>query len=90
MRAPCSIKCDDGGEPRNARLYDRLERALIAMEYALADARSSELGAPSQELHRIARSQEALQSAGEELQEILLALKAAALEHAALRARQWS
>ncbi len=88
MRVAGEIDGTNGHDvARNARLYDRLERALIALEYALADARSSEHHVESD---RLARSQEALQSAGEEVQDILLALRAAALEHAAMRTRQWS
>jgi hypothetical protein len=90
MRAPCSMACAYDCEVGNARLYDRLERALIALEYALADARSSELGAAQPEFDRIARSQDALQNAGEEVQDVLLALRTAALENAAIRTRQWS
>jgi D-serine dehydratase len=91
MRAAFSTDAADGvGVARNARLYDRLERALIALQYALGDARAYEQAAASPEPERIARSQDALQVAGEEVQDILLALKAAALERAAQRARQWS
>jgi hypothetical protein len=71
---------------QSAVLYDRLERALIALEYALADARSAE----REELAAVSRSQEALQSAGEELHEVLIALRAAALRDAALRVREWT
>jgi hypothetical protein len=74
----------------SASLYDRLERALIALEYALADARSLEQRPIRSDLDRMAKSQEALQRAGEEVQEVLLALKAAALRDAAARAREWT
>jgi hypothetical protein len=91
MRASCLTNEPRGdGEARTTRLYDRLERALIALEYALADARASEQETTAPQYDRIARSQEAMQSAGEEVQEVLVALKTVALEHAAQRARQWS
>jgi hypothetical protein len=73
---------------RNAGLYDQLERALISLTYALADARVSEQSPPA-ELDRIVRSHEALQSAGAEVQVIMLALQSAGLRSAAERARQW-
>ena len=60
-----------------AGLYDRLERALIGLEYALADARKFDDLA----------SQEALLSAGEEIQDVLALIKTAALGEAAARAR---
>ena len=73
-----------------ANPYDRLERAIIALEYALADARSeagddigtTEIG--------VSRAQEALQQAGEEVLEVLTALKSQALQDAAAGARAWS
>jgi hypothetical protein len=71
------------------RLYDRLERALIALEYALADARSCEKSAAS-DLDDVVRSHKALQGAGEELHDIMLALKSAGLQRAAERARHWA
>ncbi len=71
---------------QSAVLYDRLERALIALEYALADARSAQ----GPEQGAVARSQEALQGAGEELQEVLGALRALALHDAAVRVREWA
>jgi hypothetical protein len=74
----------------SASLYDRLERALIALEYALADARSLEQRPIRFDLDRVAKSQDELLSAGEEVQEVLLALKAAALRDAATRAREWT
>jgi hypothetical protein len=87
MRAP-GADCEDVVKSASARLYDRLERALIALEYALADARSFEKSA-SFELDPFVRSQEALLSAGEEVHITLLALKSAGLESAAARARRW-
>jgi signal transduction histidine kinase len=72
----------------SASLYDRLERALIALEYALADARSAEQQPP--EAAAVSRSQEALQSAGEELREVLSALREIALHDAAARVREWT
>jgi hypothetical protein len=72
----------------SAILYDRLERALIALEYALADARSAEQQAP--EPAAVSRSQEALQSAGEELSGVLNTLRAIALHDAAVRVREWT
>jgi hypothetical protein len=77
-----------GDDARNAGLYDQLERALISLTYALADARVSEQSAPS-EFDRIARSHEALQNAGAQVQVILLALQSAGLRSAAERVRQW-
>jgi hypothetical protein len=65
-----------------------LERALIALQYALADVRSFKTSA-SFEQDPFVRSQEALLSAGEEVQVILLALKSAGLRSAAERARKW-
>lgn len=65
-------------------LYDRLERALIVLEYALADARQPEDSVTQ------ARSQEALLSAGDEVQGVLALLKNAALGEAAARARSWN
>jgi hypothetical protein len=65
-----------------------LERALIALEYALADARSAEQQGP--EPAAVSRSQEALQSAGEEIHEALTALRAAALSDAAARVKEWT
>lgn len=73
---------------QSAILYDRLERALIALEYALADARAAGQQAP--EPGAVSRSQEALQSAGEELHEVLIALRAVALHDAALRVMEWT
>jgi hypothetical protein len=73
---------------QSAILYDRLERALIALEYALADARSAEQDPRSAEPFGISRSQEALQSAGEEIHEVMMALRAAALRNAAARAQE--
>lgn len=91
MRTRClTDETQAEGGLRNARLYDRLERTLIALEYALADARTLERVGVVQEFDRASRSHEALQSAGEEMQDILLALKAAALERAAMQTRQWS
>jgi len=66
-------------------LYDRLERAIIALEYALADVRKPDDGDGSAH----ARSQEAVLSAGEEIQDVLLLLKTAALGEAAARVRGW-
>jgi hypothetical protein len=43
-----------------------------------------------EELAAVPRSQEALQSAGEEISEALTALRDAALRDAALRAREWT
>ena len=77
-----------GDEARNAGLYDELERALISLTYALADARISEQSAPF-EFDRIARSHEALQNAGAQVQVIMLALQSAGLRSAAERARNW-
>lgn len=71
---------------QSAGLYDRLERAIIALEYALADARSSESEEFGADSETIARSREALQGAGEEVLEVLVALKARALQAAAVRA----
>jgi hypothetical protein len=88
MQRACSK--DEAGvdRARNAGLYDALERALISLTYALADARVSEQS-PSAELDRLVRSHEALQSAGAQLQVILLALQSAGLRSAAERARDW-
>lgn len=73
-----------------AHLYERLERAIIALEYGLADARRPNGPSPDEQMLSLARSQEALQNAGEEVQEVLLALKKAALGEAAERVRRWS
>ena len=70
---------------RSASLYDRLERAIIALEYALADARSCQFDELQGGFGGIAKSQEALESAGREVQDVLVALKASALQAAALR-----
>ncbi|HXT09174.1 MAG TPA: hypothetical protein VN715_19835 [Roseiarcus sp.] len=75
---------------QSANLYDRLERALIALEYALADARSAEREALPEELAVVSRPQEALQSAGEELHKVLIALRANALHDAAARVAEWT
>lgn len=75
---------------QGAILYDRLERALIALEYALADARSAKHEEMSEELAAVLRPQEALQSAGEEIHEVLIALRVAALHDAATRVREWT
>ena len=86
---PDFTKDGAGGDPAgNEGLYDQLERALISLTYALADARVSEQSPPA-ELDRIVRSHEALQSAGAEVQVIMLALQSAGLRSAAERARQW-
>jgi len=74
---------------QSAGLYDRLERALIALEYALADARSSDQAPRHDEIEGIDRSQAALQSAGDQVQEVLLALRAVALHDAAESTRHW-
>lgn len=74
----------------SANLYERLERALIALEYALADARSAERKPLPEELSPVSRSQEALQSAGEEVHEVLVALRQVALRDAASRLREWT
>jgi len=87
MRGP-DVDCGELVKSSSARLYDRLERALIALEYALADARSCEKSA-SFELDPFVRSQDALQSAGEDLHLILAALKSAGLQGAAERANHW-
>ena len=71
---------------RSATLYDRLERAIINLEYALADARSSERDEIKAGFEAVHRSHEALQSAGEEVLDVLVALKAEALQAAAIRA----
>lgn len=73
-----------------AELYERLERAIIALEYALADARRSHGPSPDEQIAGLARSQEALQNAGAEVQDVLLALRKAALGEAAERVRRWS
>jgi len=78
-----------GGEiarTTSGSLYDRLERAVIALEYALADVRKPDEGDTTTH----ARSQEALLSAGEEIQDVLLLLKTAALGEAAARVKGWS
>jgi len=75
---------------RSANLYDRLERALIALEYALADARSAGHEALPEEPEVVSRPQEALQSAGEELHKVLIALRTVALRDAALRVTEWT
>jgi hypothetical protein len=73
-----------------AHLYERLERAIIALEYALADARRPNGPSPDEQISSLVRSQEALQSAGEEVQQVMLALRKAALGEAAERVRRWS
>ena len=88
MQPVCSKDRVGGDGARSAGLYDQLERALISLTYALADARDSEQSAPS-EFDRIARSHEALQNAGAQVQVIMLALQSAGLRSAAERARQW-
>ncbi len=75
---------------KSAVLYDRLERALIALEYALADAKSSHGAGREIEFRGFQKSQNALQTAGEELHETLLALRFAALQDAAALAQQLS
>jgi len=75
---------------QSAGLYDRLERALIALEYALADARSLDRAPRREEPEGIDRSQAALLSAGDEVQEVLLALRAVALHDAAESTRRWT
>ena len=85
-----SVLSDNGAPKGEEPLYDRLERALIALEYALADARAFESAQAFAEFDRIARSQDAMQAAGEEIQDVLLALRTAALRSAARRAGQWS
>jgi hypothetical protein len=75
-----------GREP-SVNLYDRLERAIIALEYALADARRADGEALAGSDSVSPRPQEALLTAGEELQQILLLLKTAALGEAAARWR---
>ena len=72
-----------------AYLYERLERAIIALEYALADGRRPTGPSQDEQISSLARSQEALQSAGEEVQAVLLELKQAALGEAAERVRRW-
>ena len=69
-----------------APLYDRLERAVIALEYALADARAYESARAFARLDRIARSQSA--DAGD-IQDALLAFQTAALQSAARSAGRW-
>jgi hypothetical protein len=77
------------GSVSSVNLYDRLERAIIALEYALADARREHGPALSEQDSALARSQEALLTAGEEVQAVLLLLKTAALGEAAARVRGW-
>ena len=78
---------EKGAHMRRSKLYDELERALIALEYALADARA--LDEAPLESEGVARSQDALQSAGEEVQGLLFALRASAMQSAAARVRHW-
>ncbi len=77
------------GRSPSVDLYDRLERAVIALEYALADVRRAEGPSLSEQDLASARSREALLTAGEEVQEVLLLLKTAALGEAAARVRSW-
>ena len=70
----------------SAGLYDRLERSIIALQYALADARRPN-DPTRDEVSAHARAQEALLSAGEEIQQILNVLKNATLVEAGERAR---
>ena len=74
----------------SASLYDRLERAIIAMEYALADARSWQFAEMSAGFGGVSKAQDDLQRAGEEVQDVLFALKSQALRAAASRARAWA
>jgi signal transduction histidine kinase len=73
-----------------ASQYDRLERAIIALQYALADARSEADDALGATEIGVSRAQDALQQAGEEVQKVLTALRAQALHSAAASAREWS
>jgi hypothetical protein len=77
------------GSAPSVNLYDRLERAVIALEYALADVRRLDGPPLAEQDSALARSQEALLTAGEEVQAVLLLLKTAALGEAAARVRRW-
>ena len=88
MRNLTLIGCENTQVP-GAQLLERLERAIIALEYALADARRPNGPSHDEQLSSLARSQEALQNAGEEVQEVLGELKTAALGEAAQRVRRW-
>ena len=68
----------------SAGLYDRLERAIIALEYALADDGIGASGIG------VSPAQEALQQAGEEVREALAELQSKALHAAASHAREWT
>jgi hypothetical protein len=84
-----NIGCDYAQSGGGGRLYERLERAIIALEYALADARRPNGPSQDEQISSLARSQQALQSAGEEVQDVLQALKMAALSEAAARVKRW-
>ena len=88
MQRTAQIGCENT-QIAGAHLYERLERAIIALEYALADARRPNGPSPDEQMSSFARSQEALQTAGDEVQEVLAELKQAALGEAAERVRQW-
>jgi hypothetical protein len=77
-------------ERASAGHCDRLERAIIALEYALADARSEADDNVGANEIGVSRAQEALQQAGGEVLEVLAALKSQALQAAAASARAWS
>ena len=86
MWRPRSAVNDNNPPKRPGPVGDRIERALITLEYALADARALESARAFARLERLAREQSERAKAG---RDVLLSLQTAALHRAARRAAQW-